>query len=328
MTRTFLITNANGDQTMKQASTLAHENMTAVERAMREGHVTNANGALVSRFHFDVIDFAKSIKTESLRSRCLGSLAFMADAYIQGALATLLADYYTHSKETESAEKFVDYQTFLDHIAGYEASAESLYETGLDVKSHVTTVRDLLAFRAEAHAAIAGQLRDPSSYVTPNLSEKLANPIVRKVSAKAEIGYKALATEDATDDDTGVIDIELENEIFEQYKLKAKAKKVDAFNFDKMKAASLVALLSCIKADVYDASDVSDDGDAFNALDPRRQAGILTNLRNTINQVRIDAVEDNRISAVESATLRLESKPLLKQIEKLLGHSHFDTPAN
>jgi hypothetical protein len=327
MTRTFLITNVHGEQSMKQASTAAHENMTAVERAMREGNVTSANGQLVSRFHFDVIDFTKSIKTESLRNRCLGSLAFMADAYIQGALATLLADYYTHSKETESAEKFVDYQTFLDHIAGYEANAESLYETGLDVKDQVQAVRNLLAFRAEAHAAIAGQLRDPSSYVTPSLSEKLANPTVRRVSAKAEIGYKALATEDATDD-TGVIDVELETEVFEQYKLKAKAKKIDAFNFDKMKAASLVALLSCIKADVYDASDVADDGDAFNALDARRQAGILTNLRATINQVRIDAVEDNRITAVESATLRLESKPMLKQIEKLLGHSHFDTPAN
>lgn len=314
--RTYTVTKPDGSQ-HNVFTSRAHDNQTMLERAMREGHVLNSEGEPVTPFQFDLIDTVKAIRTESMRNESLRTLAFFIDAYIQGALGSMLNDYYQHSKEQPAEDRFVDYQTFLDHIEGMEASEQTLYEAGLDVQPKVERVRNLLAFRAEVHAALAGQLRDPTTYVTPNLSETLAHPTLRKVSAKATLGYRELAAEDAEGDK------ELEEEIFQAYKQTAKVKKIQQFNMDDMKAKSLVTLLSCIKADVSDASTVDEEGDAFYDMDARTQFGLIRGLRNAITKLRVDAVEDNRMSVMEKATLRVESKPLIKLLDHQLAHDKF-----
>jgi hypothetical protein len=279
----------------------------------------DADGVITRGFHFDLIDTVRNIRTEKLRAKVLDTLSFSIDARINGALGRILNDYYRFSKENPDAEKFVDYQSFLDHIAGLEYNEQSIYEMGLDVKPSVSHVRNLLAFRAEVHSAIASQLRDPTTYITPNLADRLANPTPRKVSLKAIDGYRELAAEDADGDK------ELEDELFEQYQLTAKANKRTQFEFDRMKAQSIVCLLSCIKADVYNAEDVNDEDDAFYTMQPEAQAGLLRAARNCIERARHDSVEDNRMSVPEKATLRVEGKPLIKLLDQQLEHPIFDT---
>lgn len=314
MSRTFLIDG------VQKFNSNAHDHQTALERALVAGGVVDNNGVPVTKFMFDALAFARGFKTEQLRSRSLNSLAFMSDAYIQGALSKILGDFYRHAKAENGS---ISYQEFLDHITGLEASYTSLDAMGLEITDVVASVRKLLTFRAEVHAAIAGELRDPSAYVTPDLSEKIANPVIRRVSAKSEAGYAELAKEDATDDN-GVVDVELMNETLEMYKAYARTQRQETFNFEKMRAGSLITILSCIKADVFDHTDADADDGTFLDLTPRHQLGMMTNLRNSLNEARLRTVDDNRLSIPEKAALRLEVKAEIKKIEAAMTHSVFD----
>jgi hypothetical protein len=294
----------------------AHESATRMERAMQEGNIVNDDGQLVTSFTFDLVEFVKTLKTARLKDEALSRMAFSIDAYISGALSRMLNDFYQHSKTAELT--FATYGDFLHHIEGLDASEQSLYETGCDVKPSIERIRNLVDFRNQVHSTIAGRLMDPTQYVQPDLNVFLANPQIRSLSAAAELGLKDIVQDDAGDDK------ELAAELMAQYKLDSQLERINQHRMDSMKAKSLVLLFSCLKLDGAGHDTVADDDDAFYTMDARTQFGLLNGVMRSIMETRRKAVTDNRVSVMEKATLRVEAKAAMATLTTALAHSKFD----
>lgn len=294
-------------------SDTAHEMQTAVERAMREGNVVD-NPALTP-FHFDLLETVKTIRIEKLRNDTLNRLQFSIDGYISGALSSLLNQFYQFSKTEAATVNFATYTDFLRHIEGIEATEQSLYEAGCDVTPAVQRIRNLIEFRAQLHYLAASQLRDPTTYVVPQLADTLANPRVRTLSAASELGLMDIVRDDAGDDE------ELAKELLAQYKFDDQVERMNQHRMDVMKSKSLVVLLSCMPIDP-DAA-VSEDDDAFFHMDTRTQFGLLNSAMRAITETRRKAVTDNRLPVLEKAALRVEAKALLGSLTTALSHRVF-----
>lgn len=303
-------------------SSTPHEIQSAVERALIEGNVVE--GIAASKFHFDLIDFGKSIQVKRMKDALFGRLTFTIDGYIQGALSRMLSDFYKHSRADEAAPTFKSYGDFLAHIEGMTASEQSLYETGVDVTPSLERLRNLVAFRNEVHNVIAG---DPDlvrsryekviegEYIMPTVRDMLMSPRMRKLSAADEEQLRLICEDDYPDD------AEMRTELFEQYKLDAHMKLVTEHKFARDKADSLVVLWSCCGAD--DEAAVTDEDDAFFDMDAQTQRGLLRTTLRVITDTRKDAVLDNRLSTLEKASLRVEAKALIANVQKQLEHERF-----
>jgi hypothetical protein len=308
MARTFLI-----DKPLFNSD--AHESATRIERALREGGVVNSDGVLVTQFNFDLLGFVHDLKTPRLKDESLSRLCFSIDAYISGALSKMLNEFYQHSKTDASPLTFGTYNDFLRHIEGIEATEQSLYDTGCDVKSSVDRIRNLVAFRDELHAQRAGRLIDPSQYVQPDIREFLGKPQMRTLSAAAELGLQDIVQDDAGDDK------ELAAELLAQYKLDSQLERMNQHRMDLMKAKSLVLLFNCLKADP--GANVNDEDDAFFDMDARTQYGLMNSCMRSILDTRRKAVTDNRVSVMEKATLRVEAKAAVATLTQHLAHAKF-----
>lgn len=293
----------------------AHESQTRIERAMREGNVVDDNGNLVTKFQFDLLGFVHDLKTPRLKNDALNRVAFTIDAYISGALSRMLNQFYQHYKAEDSAITFATYHDFLAHIEGLEASEQSLYETGCDVKPSIAGIRNLIEFRDEVHAQIALQLLDPSKYVQPDLREFLLKPKVREISAAAELGLKDIVADDAGDDK------ELAEELLAQYKLDTRLEYINQHRMDMMKAKSLVLLLDCLKVDP--GANVNDESDAFFNMEPRVQYALLNAVMRSLIESRRKAVIDNRLPVMEKATMRVEAKAAITAVTAAMAHPIF-----
>lgn len=307
MSRTFIVNNA------PIHSSTPHEMQTAVERALREGNVVD-NPAL-QPFHFDLLETVKSIRIDKLRNDTLNRLQFSIDGYISGALSSLLNQFYQFSKTEASTLSWATYTDFLRHIEGIEATEQSLYEAGCDVSPAVARIKNLIEFRAQLHYLSASQLRDPTTYVVPQLADTLANPRVRTLSAASELGLMEIVKDDAGDDE------ELAKELLAQYKFDDQVDRLNQHRMDMMKAKALVVLLSCMPIDPD--APVSEDDDAFFAMDVRTQFGLLNSAMRAITETRRKAVTDNRLPVLEKAALRVEAKALLTTFTTALEHAIF-----
>lgn len=309
MSKTFLI---DGNLVNLPGSTMAHAMAEASERAHAAG-VTS--GEIAKPFYFDLINFVKEIKTEQLKLKAIDRLKFTVDNRIQLALSMLLNDYYQGSKEAEGGPTYATYNSFIEYIEGLEYSEQSLYEMGFDVKPRIDNVRNLIAFRLEIHSLSAGMLRDPSSYVMPDLAEKLANPAPRKVSVAEELGLRDIAEDDAEGDE------ELLAELLDQYKHDQKVKHLNQHRMDQLKAKSLVVLLSCIKAS--GAEHPSENDDAFFDMLPREQLQFLRGTLASIIVARADAVTSNKLTVPEKGALRKDAKALMATLTETMQHPIF-----
>lgn len=313
MTRTVLVNHDTAAKLLYVSDT--HDRQTAIERAMQHAGYVGTNDEPVTSFHFDLVDFVRDIKVKRLKDDVLSRLTFSVDAYIQGALSRMLNEYYKHSKQDVANPTFANYAEFLRHIEGIEASEEALYEAGCDVHPSVERLHNLLDLRNELHGVIAGQLSDPSAYVTPQLADILATPKMRSLSAQAEQGLVSIC-EDDTDDE------ELRAELFAQYKLDDQLERMNQHRMDTMKAKSLIMLLNCVN---HAEHTPSEDDDAFYSTDTRTQFGLLNTTMRAIVDTRRRAVTDNRLSVMEKAALRVEAKALIATLTTTLEHSVFAT---
>lgn len=297
-------------------SSNTHEMQTAVERAMQAGNVVDNHGVLVTSFHFDLVDFVKSIKVERLHNDVLSRLQYSVDGYITGALSRILNQMYQHSKTDDTAIGYASYGEFLHHIESFNHTEQCIYEAGCDVRPEVERIHTLFGLRAEFNAIAASKLRDPTTYVELDLHASLLNPRVRSLSAADEQNL-AMICQDDTDD------IELRKELLEQYKLQSKLEHLNQHRLDRSKGEALSMLLSCIKADRTTFADVNDEDDAFYSLDARTQFGLLNTVMRCIVETRRKAVIDNRLPVMEKAALRVEAKALIAPLTVALEHSVF-----
>ena len=325
MSRTYLIEHNSNDTALFSSN--QHEQLTAVERAMREGHVVDS--LTQTKFQFDLIDFVKAIQVKRLKDAVAGRLTFSIDGYIQGALSRMLNDFYKHSRADEAAPTFKSYADFLAHIEGLSASEQSLYETGLEVTPSVERIRNLVGFRNELHTLIAG---DPDlvrsryekvgsgEYMMPTVRDMLSSPRMRTLSAADEEQLRLICEDDYPND------AEMRKELFEQYKLDTHIKLLTDHKFAKDKAQSLIVLWSCVGAD--DEAAVTDEDDAFFTMDTQTQRGLLRSTLRVITDTRKEAVLDNRLSTLEKASLRVEAKALIAALTVHIDHVVFSNLPN
>lgn len=267
-------------------------------------------------FIFDLIEFTRAITTDRLKADVINRLSWSIDGYITGGLSSILADIYKHSKTEECELSFATYGDFLHYVEGLTHAEECIYEAGCDVRPKVERMRNLFAFRAQLHALAAMQLRDPSTYVEPDIRTQMLDPTLRTVSAAEEQGYLDIANDDAEDNEA------LRDELLAQYKLSAQIDKLNEHRMAKIKGKALVTLLACIKAD-QSAADVTEEDDAFFDMDARTQRGLLNSMHRSITETRRKAVVDSRIPVMEKAKLRVEAKDLLKTLTETLEHRVF-----
>ena len=325
MSRTHTIERNGNDIALFSSN--AHEQQTAVERAMREGNVVE--GVALSKFQFDLIDFIKAIQVKRMKDAVAGRLSYSIDGYIQGALSRMLNDFYKHSRADEAAPTFKSYGDFLAHIEGMTASEESLYETGMEVQPSVARIRNLVGFRNELHTLIAG---DPDlvrsryekvvngEYMMPTVRDMQASPRMRKLSAADEEQLRLICEDDYPHDE------EMRKELFEQYKLDTHIKLLTDHKFAKDKAESLIVLWSCVGAD--DEAAVSDEDDAFFDMDAMTQRGLIRAALRVVTDTRKEAVLDNRLSTLEKASLRVEAKALVVTLTAQVEHAKFSELMN
>lgn len=302
----------------------AHESATRIERAMKEGNVVNADGQLVTSFNFDLLECVKGIQVKRLKDEALSRLSYSADAYISGALSRMLNEFYQHSKSESAVLSFATYTDFLRHIEGIEATEQSLYETGCDVRPSIDNIRHLLAFRTHVHDLIGNDKDCTRSrkdrvidgiYQMPDIREFLASPQMRSLSVAAELGLADIVADDAGDDKA------LAEELMAQYKLDSQLERMQQHRMDVMKAKSLVMLFSCLKVDGNEIA--ADDEDPFADLEPRVQFGLMNGTMRAITEARRKAVTDSRIPVLEKAALRVEAKALMSTLTTALSHSLF-----
>ncbi len=312
MSRTFIVDQAQVSTALFTSN--QHEQLTAVERAMREGNVVNSDGALVSSFHFDMVEFIRAIQVKRLKDDVISRLMYSVDAYINGGLSRMLNELYQFSKDGGNENfTFPTYSDFLACIEGIETREDAIYEAGCDVSQSIERVRTLFGLRDELHYLKSLELVDPTKHVVPDIRDMLLNPRVRTLTAADEEGLRQIC-EDDTDDK------ELQHELLEQYKLQSKLESMNQHKLDRMKGQALVTLLNCLN---IRESTVTDESDSFGDLDKRTQFNMLNTVMRAITETRRKAVTDNRLPIMEKAALRVEAKALIAQLTVSLNHTAF-----
>lgn len=326
----------------------AHVHADAIERAAREG-LSVDNPPKPPALEFDLTEIVKAITTKRLKDDVLSRLLFSADAYLGGALNSMLNKFWKQNKTDPTAIKYDSYRQFLFHIEQMEideatnasheeftellrtleADEAALIEAGLEVTPAVARFHTLTRLRTELHD-IAGNDHDliqcrknnvdaERGYVQPSIGTWLANPKMRSLSVAGEQGLIDICIDDEPDDK------ELQAAMLEQYKLDDHTERANEHRLQKMKAQSLVTLWQNLSSLSDDNAHFEDDelDPAFTELDARTQFALIGTALRAIVDSRRKAVTDNRLSVKEKAVLRVEAKALIVLLSATLEHPAF-----
>jgi hypothetical protein len=313
-------------------------------------------------FEFNLVDKFKDLTSHDFGNRLLNSVAFACDAYIGMAIQREMSNM-RNTRELEGAAPWDSYQSFLHYAAGLATSEETMAEAGMAVTPLREQLQSLYNVRTECHDILVerkfayGRGKDGTAIMEPPLVvDFLANPRIRRDDAETVAKRKSVIRMDSQDDD-GVIDVELERELETAYAQKDAVEKLEQLKWDKQRgqlAASFWEAFnlkeyaqpwvyeeravhalrvddSVVKLDAQEAvarsmnrTGETSPIDPFGDLNAEMQYKLLHGSLRYVGNVLRKAINDRKVTAPEMAKWTIESRPLLKSIRQALEHPRFE----
>jgi hypothetical protein len=312
-------------------------------------------------FEYNLVDQLKGLTSHEFGNRVLNSVAFACDAYIGMAIQREMSNV-RNKRELEGAAPWDSYQSFLHYAAGLATSEETMIEGGMDVTPLREQLQALFNVRTECHdilierGHVYSRGKDGTAIIeAPLIADFLANPRVRRDDAETVAKRKSVIRLDSQDDD-GVIDIELEHELELAYAAKDALEKKEQLKWDKQRGELAAMFWQALNLKEYappyvyeehaahamrvddgtvklDAQDVvsramghtgeTSPVDPFGDLDAATQYKLLHGSLRYIGNILRRAINDRKVTAVEMAKWTVESRPLIKSIKAALEHDKF-----
>lgn len=276
-------------------------------------HIINAEQAqalklaLPQHFAFDLVNHIEDLPETPLRADILATLAFSADGYISATLNKLLTGIYNEQRAGE-AVTFNTYTEFLDQVRALNFS-DWMANDAEGIEHTRQTLQALVDIRQAMHAVIA--MARPS-YEIPEITDTLENPRLRNASADTLLKMEDLAREIAEGDE------ELASELRTQFSRKHRGNALQRLEWDKQRGKVTSLLFHAFNL-TLDAGDE----DPYMQLPANIQLGMIRSAMKAIDRSVERAMDDNRVTTVEFAKLRVEAKAIKRTLEVSAAHARF-----
>lgn len=301
----------------------------------------------IKSFDFDLIAKIK-ITPRAFSERLLSTVGFACSAYIKVAIDAELRALQTRLEDpaNELPPKWDSYQGFLLWVSGLAANEEMRHDAGLDTTELRKTVQALYTVRQECYDAVAAQYLT-GGYTVPDLHEFFTKPRMRDEDAETKRKAKAIIAMEATDEDSGAIDVELEQQLAQMWDIKSQSQRENQLLWDKRRGevASLffkaMKISDCTTSDaVLTAADsraplsentrdamrvgetvVQGEVDPFLDLPSAYQYRLLTRTRDRyIGSVLTQLAKDTKVPYEECMSVAIEARKFRKELNAALEH--------